>query len=179
MSIRVDRAQEADLDAIYRLECMCFPMPWTRDSFRRELRRRDDVAVYLAARVDDEVVGYAGMWVAGGEAHIATIGVHPQYRGRGIGQRIMLRLFQEAIARGSERAFLEFRPSNTAARNLYAKLGFREVGLRRGYYQDTGEDAIVAELSDLQDPAFQRQMEQWEQEAAARSNAERCTDDSS
>lgn len=171
MDLRIDRANEGDLEAIYRLECVCFPTPWTVESMRRELSRRDDVAIYLAARLGDEVVGYAGMWVAAGEAHIATIGVHPQYRRRGIGQRILLRLIREAAARGSERVFLEFRPSNKAARALYAKFGFREIGIRRGYYHDTGEDGIVAALGDLQSPSLRGQMERWEQEAAARTGA--------
>lgn len=172
MELRIDRADESDLEAIHRLEGMCFPTPWTRASLRRELSRRDEVAVYLAARLDEAVVGYAGMWVAAGEGHIATIGVHPRYRRMGIGQRILLRLLREAVARRAERVFLEFRTSNAAARALYARFGFREVGVRKGYYQDTGEDAVVAALDGLRDPTFRRRLAEWEQEAAARADRE-------
>jgi ribosomal-protein-alanine N-acetyltransferase len=170
MALCIERAQLTDLDDLVRLEQLCFPTPWTRDSFRRELSRDDDVAVYLVARGEGEVVGYAGMWVMVDEAHVATIGVHPDQRRRGIGERLLVRLLSEAVRRGADRVFLEFRRSNRAAQELYAKYGFVEVGVRRSYYMDKSgnvEDAIVAEATGLQGPALREQVGRWERELAA------------
>ncbi len=167
MPVRIERASLLDLDDIVRLERACFPSPWTRDSFRRELSRTDDVAVYLMARDGDEPVGYAGMWVVGGEAHVATIGVRPDRRRQSIGARILLRLLAEAARRGADRVFLEFRRSNRAAQQLYAKYGFVETGIRRQYYVDNLEDAVIAEITDLQDEAMQVQIERWRRALAA------------
>ncbi|RYD03254.1 hypothetical protein N752_20700 [Desulforamulus aquiferis] len=83
------------------------------------------------------------MWLVLDEAHITNVAVHPEYRGKSIGEALMLEMIQQAIIRGAVRMTLEVRPSNMAARELYKKLGFKEKGLRKKYYTDTNEDAII------------------------------------
>ncbi|MGD8238540.1 MAG: ribosomal protein S18-alanine N-acetyltransferase [Armatimonadota bacterium] len=164
--VLIDRATLADLDAILAVERVCFPTPWTREAFARELAREDDVALYVAARDGDEVVGYAGMWVLPVEAHLCTIAVAPMWQRRGLGTRILLHMLQEAVWRGAGRLVLEYRVSNLAAHSMYVKYGFRLLGVRKNYYRDglTREDAIVASLDDIQAPGFASQLDAWKQE---------------
>jgi len=168
--VLIDRATLADLDAIVALERQCFPMPWTREAFARELAREDDIALYVAARDGDEVVGYAGMWVLPVEAHLCTIGVAPSRQGKGLGERILLHMVDEAVGRGAERVVLEYRVSNLAAHGMYMKYGFRLLGVRKGYYRDgpATEDAIVASLDDIQAPDFAAQLHKWKQAMSKR-----------
>jgi ribosomal-protein-alanine N-acetyltransferase len=89
------------------------------------------------------VVGYAGYWFVVDEAHISTIAVHPEWRGRGVGEHLLVHLLGQALDLGAVAATLEVRVSNTAAQNLYRKYGFEQVGRRRRYYRDNGEDALL------------------------------------
>ncbi len=161
----IERATLAHLDAIVELERECFPTPWTRNAFARELARRDDVAVYVTASAGGETVGYAGMWVTPGEAHLCTIAVASPDRRRGIGERILVHMIDEAVRRGAERFVLEYRASNVAAQQLYAKYGFRRLGIRQNYYRDgpATEDAIVVSLDDIQEPEFAARLYQWKE----------------
>jgi ribosomal-protein-alanine N-acetyltransferase len=161
--VRIDRATLADLDAILALERQCFPTPWTREAFVQELSRDDDVAMYVVARDGDEIVGYAGMWVMPAEAHLCTIAVAPTRRRRGLGERILLHMVEQAVRQGSQRLVLEYRVSNLGAHSLYMKYGFRLLGVRKGYYRDgaSTEDAIVASLDDIQAPAFADRLREW------------------
>jgi len=94
-------------------------------------------------RIGDEIVAYGGMWVMVDEAHITTFAVHPRWRRRGIGERLLLALLDLAIDRRAREATLEVRLSNLAARRLYEKYGFRPAGIRPRYYSDDGEDALI------------------------------------
>ena len=111
--------------------------PWSEQSFRQELRAGFH---YVAARVDEIVVGYAGLGVAGDEAEVHTIGVDPAHQARGIG-RALLRALLEVADAAHATVFLEVRTDNDAAHALYATEGFRVVGLRRRYYAPSGADA--------------------------------------
>ena len=93
--------------------------------------------------LEDRVVAYAGMWIMVDEAHVTTFAVHPTWRRRKVGERLLLALLDLAIARSAREATLEVRLSNLAARRLYEKYGFRPVGLRPRYYSDNGEDALI------------------------------------
>lgn len=112
-----------------------------------ELIRRG--GCYLAAELEGVLAGYAGMSCYAGEAHIMNVAVAPEQRRRGIGEVLMLELLRRAAEAGADNAYLEYRPSNTAAAALYRKLGFRRVGRRPNYYRNTGEDAILMTLDDL------------------------------
>ncbi len=104
---------------------------------------------YLVAELDCRLVGYGGASCFAGEAHIMNVAVAPECRRCGIGEALMLELLRRSLELGAESAYLEYRPSNTAAAALYRKLGFRRVGRRPNYYRDTGEDAILMTLGDL------------------------------
>ena len=91
------------------------------------------------------VVGYLCLWAVADEVHVTNLAVDPAWRGEGIGRFLLGTLLVRHRAAGARRAFLEVRPGNTEARRLYQSLGFREVGRRRGYYVDTGEDALLLE----------------------------------
>ncbi|HLN64339.1 MAG TPA: ribosomal protein S18-alanine N-acetyltransferase, partial [Symbiobacteriaceae bacterium] len=97
------------------------------------------------AREGSKVVGHGGMHVVWEDAHVTNIATHPLYRGRGLGERMMRELIDRAVSRGANRMTLEVRASNTPAQNLYRKLGFitQPGAVRKGYYADTGEDAII------------------------------------
>lgn len=131
-----------DLDGVMAVEHTAFVTPWSRRAFVTELTE-NSYAYYIVAKVDREVVGYAGMWIIIDEAHVTNIAVHSRYRGNGIGERLMLELMAAARVRGCQRMTLEVRRSNLPAQQLYVKLGFVARGVRKGYYTDTREDAII------------------------------------
>jgi ribosomal-protein-alanine N-acetyltransferase len=133
----------ADVDGVLAVEHLSFRTPWSREAFEHEAEA--EYALYLVATAGDQVVGYAGAHLVWGEAHVTNVAVHPDWRGRGLGEQLMRALEAGAVERGAHRATLEVRVSNTAARALYAKLGWvtAKGAVRKGYYTDTGEDAIV------------------------------------
>lgn len=142
------------LSRVLEIERASFPTPWPRDAYLQEIKG-NRLASYIVAKVGEEVVGYAGMWVILDEAHITTIAVDPRYRRQSIGERLLVALIDEAMRRGARWMTLEVRKSNMAAQSLYRKYGFRDIGIRRGYYSDNREDAIVMWAGVLQDAHFQ------------------------
>jgi ribosomal-protein-alanine N-acetyltransferase len=157
-----------DLDEVLVIERVAFPVPWSLRSYRWELTVNDH-ACYLVARrrqpakgqsppglgrqirrasemkTDDRspVLAYGGFWLVIDEAHIGTLAVHPDWRRRGLGSLLLVALLDKAVEMGAVFATLEVRVSNVAAQNLYRTFGFERVGLRRRYYQDNGEDALI------------------------------------
>ena len=130
-----------DAAAVEIVERASFPVPWSREAFWREASNEN--TCYLLALDGEAVIGYAGCWILSGEAQITNIAILPAYRGRGVGTELFGAAIAAAKARGATAMTLEVRPSNTAALALYAHFGFREAGVRRGYYSDNGEDAII------------------------------------
>lgn len=130
-----------DAAGVARVERESFPTPWSREDFWREAS--NDFACYIVAVEDNEIIGFAGCWISFEEAQVTNIALLPAYRGRGIGRRLMEKMMRAAAARGAERMTLEVRPSNAAALHLYERLEFFAVGVRKKYYQDNGEDAIL------------------------------------
>jgi len=130
------------LDEVMEIERLSFPTPWSRGAYQREILD-NSYARYIVALLGGRVVGYAGMWVLMDEAHVTNIAVHPDYRHLGIGERILRELIRRAYAAGADKMTLEVRVSNVVAQNLYKKLGFAFRGIRRGYYTDTHEDAMI------------------------------------
>jgi ribosomal-protein-alanine N-acetyltransferase len=131
-----------DIDGILHVEKRSFLTPWSRFAFLCELRD-NQFAHYFVAKDADWVIGYAGMWLILNEAHVTNVAVDPAYRGKKVGEALMRTLMSVAREKKADRMTLEVRPSNAVAKNLYKKLGFIELGLRKGYYSDTGEDAII------------------------------------
>ncbi|HBM79946.1 MAG: ribosomal protein S18-alanine N-acetyltransferase [Clostridiales bacterium] len=131
-----------DIPEVLEIEKMSFKTPWSEEAFKSEIGR-NLAARYITARYDGKLVGYGGMWVISGEAHITNIAVHPDYRGIHIGDLILKTLVKIAALENAHDMTLEVRKSNYIAQNLYKKYGFLKEGIRRRYYTDTGEDAII------------------------------------
>lgn len=131
------------------IERACFSQPWERRLFEAEVVFPQALCLAALALPEMRLAGYLIMWVVVDEAQIQNIAVHPDLRGRGVGRVLLRQGLKEASRRGATWASLEVRPSNLAARRLYASLGFEEMGRRRGYYQPEGEDALLlnAELA--------------------------------
>ena len=147
-ALRVDPMGVDDLDQVLAIERASFPHPWSRQAFLYELRENRVARLWVARATEEAgtpVVGYLCLWVIADEVHITNFAVHPAYRRRGIGRRLMGTLLDLYRQEGATRAALEVRPSNDQARRLYEAFGFRQVGFRKGYYFDTGEDAVLME----------------------------------
>lgn len=138
----IREATALDIDTIAELERLCFPTPWSRDSIRQELTE-NKLAFYVVAELNGRVTGYMGMWHILDEGHITNVAVHPDYRDKRIGSALVAVVLSYSETRGIRRFTLEVRSSNEAAKALYRKFGFKEEGLRRGYYKDNGEDAVI------------------------------------
>ncbi|MFB6365772.1 ribosomal protein S18-alanine N-acetyltransferase [Paenibacillus elgii] len=131
-----------DIPVICEIEQESFPTPWTAGAFYNELTS-NNFAKYLVLEYEGEIAGYGGMWLIMEEAHVTNIAIREKYRGRKFGERLLVEMQQTAVFYGVLRMTLEVRPSNLIAQRLYEKLGFRSVGIRRGYYTDNKEDAII------------------------------------
>ena len=139
--IRFRELLPEDVEAVANIERESFPTPWSREDFWREAS--NDFACYIVALDDAEIIGFGGCWISFEEAQVTNIALTSVQRGRGLGKALMARLMRAAAARGAERMTLEVRPSNTPALRLYEGLGFAAVGIRKKYYQDNDEDAIL------------------------------------
>lgn len=131
-----------DIPHVCDIEQEAFTTPWTAGAFHNELTN-NQFAQYMIMEYSGEVAGYAGMWLIMDEAHVTNIAVRERYRGRKLGERLLRELMQTAGFMGAVRMTLEVRASNLIAQQLYEKLNFRSVGVRRGYYTDNQEDAII------------------------------------
>src|ERR1700733_1353962 len=131
-----------DTTAVPRIEGLSFTTSWPANAFSNELRD-NKLAHYFIGRLDGQVVAYGGIWVILEDSHVTTIAVHPDYRGLKLGEEMLLKLLDEAIALGASWITLEVRESNDVAQKLYRKYGFTTVSPRRGYYSDNGENALV------------------------------------
>jgi ribosomal-protein-alanine N-acetyltransferase len=151
MTITIEPMREEHLPEVMPIERRVFQPGWSEETFRKDLR--NPATLYLLLRVDGKIVGYAGGWFVVDEFHITNIAVLPEYRGQGLGRRLLHRLLSIARERGMRRATLEVRINNTPAQNLYKKFGFRPVGVRKRYYDD-GEDALIMWLDDLDTPEY-------------------------
>ena len=137
-----------DLDEVVTIERASFGMPWSRGAFLYEIEQ-NRVARCWVLREDDRVAAYLCLWEIADELHVTNIAVHPGLRRRGLARRLLSAILEDGRTRRLRAVTLEVRPTNDEARTLYESFGFRVVGRRRGYYYDTGEDALIME-SDLQ-----------------------------
>lgn len=136
-----------DIDDIYDVEINSFTDPWSQESFRDELR--NNVANYLVGCIDNKVIGYVGAWFILDEAHITNVAVKPEFRRQGIANRLILEFINLAKKNNITSVTLEVRASNIAAQILYKNFGFVEQGLRKRYYADNNEDAIIMWLRNI------------------------------
>ncbi|MBD8523081.1 ribosomal protein S18-alanine N-acetyltransferase [Lysinibacillus sp. FSL R7-0073] len=132
-----------DVPAVYEIELASFPVPWTLDSFYYEVHENQYAHYVLAIDEDGSIIGFCGMWMVIDAAQITNVAVIEQARGRGIGEGLMREAMHIARINGMEVMTLEVRVTNAVAQNLYRKLHFQDGGIRKGYYTDNGEDALV------------------------------------
>ena len=133
----------ADLDAILAIEEATFNNPTTRAWYEAELARPEVCKVFVIRPAETSVAGFAAFWKVVDEMHINNLAVHPTWRGRGLGTRLLAGVMAAAAGMGIRRATLEVRRSNLPAQRLYAAAGFRVVGIREGYYAQPVEDALL------------------------------------
>ncbi|HEX2563769.1 MAG TPA: ribosomal protein S18-alanine N-acetyltransferase [Acidimicrobiales bacterium] len=153
LEVRITPMRRRHLRGVLRIEQQVYPRPWTFGLFLGEISQRAS-RVYLVARVGSEVVGYAGMFRAVDDGHITTIAVDPAWQRRGIATRMLLALARAAVDRGCRNLTLEVRMSNSGAQALYQRFGFVPAGVRKGYYPETGEDALVMWANDIDTEAY-------------------------
>ena len=139
--IIIRRMTMADVDGVAAVEAATFPTPWSRDAFASEMK--NVAARYLVAVKEGKVIGYAGAWIILDESHITNIAVLAAHRGQKIGRRLTEGLMQYLSNLGAAYVTLEVRKSNEVAQNLYKSLGFIKLGVRKRYYEDNGEDALI------------------------------------
>jgi ribosomal-protein-alanine N-acetyltransferase len=154
-----------DIRAVLRIEALSFSSSWPPSAFASELND-NKLAHYFVGRAStndgEAVVAYGGIWVILEDAHITTLAVHPDQRGKRYGERILVHLLREAIARGASWITLEARESNTVAQSLYRKYGFTTVSTRRAYYSDNGENAVVMWAGNLRGDLYRNRLEALE-----------------
>lgn len=142
MNVTVREMRESDIDRILEIERESFSPPWSREAFLLELTK-NILAKYIVVEIEGKVVGYGGIWLIIDEGHVTNIAIDKEYRGLGLGKKLLEGLIQLCIDRDIKSITLEVRKSNEVAKGLYKKYGFKECGIRPGYYTDNNEDAII------------------------------------
>jgi ribosomal-protein-alanine N-acetyltransferase len=171
-----------DIPQVVRIDEASFPSSWSPRTYQFEISNRDTSQMIvlemsnltsrpaggwrsmvqrwlLNPKITDAIVGYGGCWLIAGEAHISTIAVHPDFRGQGLGELLLVAMLQRGIYLGGEYSVLEVRASNYAAQSLYRKYEYEVVGRRKAYYRDNSEDALLMEIRPL-DAAYQQRLAQ-------------------
>jgi [ribosomal protein S18]-alanine N-acetyltransferase len=142
IEVHVAPMRRRHLRSVLKIEAQVYPTPWTHGLFVSELALRSTRA-YVVARVGREVIGYAGLMMSLSDGHVTTIAVDPAWHRHQIGTRLLLALVHEARARETINLTLEVRIGNLGAQDLYRRFGFESVGVRKGYYAETNEDAMI------------------------------------
>ncbi|MGM0924570.1 MAG: ribosomal protein S18-alanine N-acetyltransferase [Bacillota bacterium] len=141
-TIKIRLMNVDDIDAVYEIETQSFATPWLKASFHNELTQ-NHFAKYLVVEFDQKIIGYCGLWIIMDEAQVTNIAVLPGFRGNKIGETLLKQAIGMAKEYGAGKISLEVRVSNHIAQSLYTKLGFQPGGIRKRYYTDNGEDALV------------------------------------
>ncbi|MBC1458811.1 ribosomal protein S18-alanine N-acetyltransferase [Listeria newyorkensis] len=136
------QATIADVKSLLRIENAVFSSPWTEKAFRNEFYT-NQYAYYIVAEQDDVIIGYAGVWMILDEGHITNVAIHPDQQGNGYGLALLTELLRIAQENNVTKLTLEVRISNTKAQQLYQKFGFKNGAIRKKYYPDNQEDALV------------------------------------
>ena len=143
MKIDYKLMDSSHIKGVYELSKICFSIPWSLDSISNEVE--NPLAKYVIAQdlSTEEIIGYAGVWIVADEGDITNIAVNPSYRKQGIASNILKKLFEVCKENNCSDITLEVRVSNIPAQNLYKKFNFKEEGIRKKYYSDNGEDAMI------------------------------------
>lgn len=161
-ALEVTRMRRRHLRGVMAIERRVYARPWSPNLFAAEIadpRNR----CYLVARTHKEVVGYGGLICYGEEAHITNVAVDPMHQGHGIATRLLAELIPQAIELGARAVSLEVRVTNWGAQRIYARFGFRPVGIRRNYYQEVSEDALIMWTDDVRTAAYRRRLDAIEE----------------
>jgi ribosomal-protein-alanine N-acetyltransferase len=160
--VEVTRMRRRHLRQVLAIEANVYPRPWSPGLFASEIGQLD-TRRYLVAqqghRWRPEVLGYAGVMVVVGEAHVTTVAVHPVQHRRKIASHLLLALLEQALVMGAKAATLEVRVANRGAQRLYAGFGFVPAGIRPGYYAETGEDALIMWAHELGSTEYDARLE--------------------
>lgn len=155
--VRIGPMRRRHLRGVLRIEEQANPRPWSLSLFLSELRYTESRA-YLIARVGTEIVGYAGLMLVAGDGHVTNVGVDPEHRRQRIATRLMLELVRRGLDEGTEALTLEVRVSNLAAQELYRRFGFVPAGVRKNYYSDSNEDALIMWATDIDTPDYRARL---------------------
>jgi ribosomal-protein-alanine N-acetyltransferase len=161
LEVRITAMRRRHLRGVLRIENEVYPRPWSLGLFMSELAIRTG-RIYLVARVGPTVVGYAGMLFSVDDGHVTTIAVDPSWHRDKIGTRLLLHLLRRGVAGGAKNFTLEVRMSNEGAQALYRRFGFAPAGVRKGYYVETNEDAMIMWAHDVDGPEYQARLERIE-----------------
>ena len=153
LDVTISPMRRRHLRSVLRIEQQVYPRPWSMGLFMSELGIRGS-RVYVVARVDATLVGYAGLMLVADDGHVTTLAVDPPWHRHKLGTRLLHTLATAAIHRGAKNLTLEVRASNHAAQALYRSFGFAPAGIRKGYYVETKEDAIVMWANDVDTPEY-------------------------
>lgn len=148
----IELMRHEHLESVLAIERACFSTPWSLDAYLGELRH--PATEYRIARVENRIVGYAGLWLIIDEAHITTMAVHPDFRGRKIGEWLLHKQMERAHETGMVRGILEVRAGNIPAQRLYEKYGFKVISVRKNYYSDDKEDAFIMWAEGVHKPEY-------------------------
>ena len=149
------------LRSVLKIEAQVYARPWSLSLFVSELALRTSRAYYVA-RVNGVLCGYAGLMVTEDDGHVTTLAVDPAWHRNKIGTRLLLTLAREAIRRGASNLTLEVRVTNHPAQEMYRRFGFRPAGIRKNYYVETNEDALVMWAHDVDTPEYRRRLAEIE-----------------
>jgi [ribosomal protein S18]-alanine N-acetyltransferase len=153
LEVHIVPMRRRHLRSVVRIEAQVYPRPWSHSLFVSEIALRSTRA-YFVAKVGRDVVGYAGLMMSMNDGHVTTIAVDPAWHRHGVGTRLLLALAREGVERGATALTLEVRLSNRGAQEMYKRFGFTAVGVRKGYYADTGEDALVMWAYKVSEPDY-------------------------
>ena len=148
-TLRFVTLDKTHIPKILEIEQSTHSAPWSQRSFENELEHK--YGVFLVGFLEGEICAYGGVWILVDEAHVTNVVVRENLRGQGIGRRLMIELLEKARTKGAVCATLEVRASNASAIHLYETLGFVQTTVRKKYYPDNKEDAVVMMLNDFMD----------------------------
>ena len=151
--LEVTRMRRRHLRGVMAIERRVYARPWSPNLFVAEMVESEN-RCYLVAKIDRDVVGYIGLICYGEEAHITNVAVGPEHQRTGIATRLLHDVIAEAASMGAQTVSLEVRISNWGAQRLYARFAFRPVGVRRNYYQELQEDALIMWTDDVRSRAY-------------------------
>jgi ribosomal-protein-alanine N-acetyltransferase len=153
LDVTIGPMRRRHLRGVLRIEQQVYPRPWSMGLFMSELGIRGS-RIYVVARVGTTLVGYGGLMLIAEDGHVTTLAVDPAWHRHKLGTRLLHTLATTAIRRGAKNLTLEVRASNQPAQNLYRAFGFAPAGIRKGYYVETKEDAIIMWANDVDAPEY-------------------------